>query len=232
MQIKTYQELAKVYDLLYSRKDYLSEVDFLSTILQKYKVRSLLDAGCGTGTHMALLEDRGFACTGADLNGQMLAIARNKVKGKLIQADIADFSFGQKYDAVICMFAVFNHLLDASDAEKVARNFRQHLFPTGIAVIDLHNPQKGGKKVDCIAGIERTMEWQYNSDTGIESTIIHYKTDGTTIEESLFLRIYSADEVIHYLRNAGFINFQVLEGYKMDPAKPTSKNLEIIATLQ
>ena len=77
---KSYKNLAKYYDLLYQQKDYKSETDFILKIIHKYKIRknSLLDVGCGTGTHLSLLSNEFKVLYGIDLNKEILNIARKK----------------------------------------------------------------------------------------------------------------------------------------------------------
>jgi ubiquinone/menaquinone biosynthesis C-methylase UbiE len=91
-----YKSLAVDYDLFYQNKDYSKEVAFLSNYFRKNQIKTVLDVGCGTGTHMALLEKEGFHCTGVDLNKEMLEAARDKVKGDLHEADSFISSYKQR----------------------------------------------------------------------------------------------------------------------------------------
>ncbi len=229
MQKHGYKDLAKLYDLVNQKKDYVGEVEFLKALFKKYDINTVLDMGCGTGTHMKLLEEAGFKCEGIDLNQEMLEVAKSKVKGYLTQADMAEFSLGKKYDAVICMFATFNHLLQLDYARKAIKCFKRHLNKQGILLIDLHNPQSSGSKQDIIEDIVREMKWDYNPKTRIEKSAVVFKIGKREIEDKLTMRIYSISEMLEMIRAAGFSESEAYEGYGFKPAQLTSKNLEIFA---
>ena len=45
---------SKVYDILYSKKNYKLEVNYIIKLLNKFKLKkSILDLGCGTGKHLS-----------------------------------------------------------------------------------------------------------------------------------------------------------------------------------
>jgi len=75
----------------------------------EYKV---LDVACGTGDMCLLLARRGFAVTGVDLSGEMLAIARRKTAGWQPAYQVADAEQlpfpDASFDAVTCAFGVRN----------------------------------------------------------------------------------------------------------------------------
>lgn len=229
MQKHGYKDLAKIYDIINHKKDYIGEVDFLKTLFRKYDVKTVLDVGCGTGTHMKLLEESGFECAGMDLNQEMLDVAKNKVKGCLTKADMMDFNMGQKYDAIICMFAGFNHLLKLEYAKKAIGCFEHNLNNRGILLIDLHNPQDSGKKEDEIKGITRKMEWNYNPKTRIEKSTVIFNINGKEVKDSHIMRVYSIDEMLEMIKMAGFSESKIYKGYVFENAQSTSKNLEIFA---
>lgn len=231
MQKHGYKDLARIYDLVNQKKDYVGEVEFLKALFTKYNVKTVLDVGCGTGTHMSLLEESEFECVGIDLNQEMLKVAEGKVKGHLTQADMTDFSLGKKYDAIICMFAAFNHLLQPEYARKAICCFRDHLNEGGILLIDLHNPQSSGKKEDNIDGITRKMEWEYDPETRIEKSTVVFDIDGKRIKDSHTMRIYFIDEMLEMVREAGLSESKVYKDYGFETAQPTSKNLEVFARL-
>ncbi len=48
----------------------------------------------------------------------MLNIARNRVHGYLYAGNLLDYNINKKYDAIISMFAVFNHLNNYNELGK------------------------------------------------------------------------------------------------------------------
>ena len=231
MEEHGYKDLAEIYDLVNQRKNYVGEADFLKSLFRRYDVKTVLDVGCGTGNHMQLLEEAGFQCDGIDLNQEMLNVARTKVKGHLSQADMTDFSLGKRYDAIICMFAAFNHLIEPSYARKALDCFRSHLNSGGILLIDLHNPQSSGSKQDNIGDIAREMNWDYDPKTRIEKSTVVFKIDTKEIRDKHIMRIYFIDEMLEMVKAVGFSESKVYEGYGFKSAQLTSKNLEVFARL-
>ncbi|MBU0894792.1 MAG: class I SAM-dependent methyltransferase [Nanoarchaeota archaeon] len=228
MEKEGYKKLAKYYDEIYQNKDYSNEIKFLIEILNKHNSKKILDVGCGTGTHISLLEKADFECTGIDLNIEMLKIANKKVKAKLLQANMSDFNIDEKFDAIICMFASFNHLLSIRESIKALRCFYKHLKKNGILILDLHNSKTKGSKEDNFKNIYRKMSWDYNSGTKIETTKVVFRVPEGLIEDKHLMRIFSINEMNELLSGVGFKNIQILGGYKQKVANGDSKNLEVI----
>ncbi len=223
-----YKKLANYYDKIYAKKDYGSEALFVKKLLERSGAKTVLDVGCGTGNHLARLEKYGFECTGIDLNRDMLDVARTKLKAGLMQADMKNFRLKKKYDAIICMYATFNHNLSPEDAGKTLACFKRHLNSEGVVFIDLHNPSGSGRKVDKADGIEREIEWNFDRETRIEKSKVRFRIGNETIEDSHTFRIYSIEEMKELLGQTGFAKFSVYEGYGFNKTKPDSKNLEIV----
>ena len=134
---------ASFYDSLYQEKKYATECDFIEQQIRTYsngKVRSILDLGCGTGQHARILAQRGYRVLGVDLSESMLQEARNKTAPELgieyRQGNIASVRLSQKYDAVICMFAVISYLTENESLQGFFDTVTEHLNPGGILVTD------------------------------------------------------------------------------------------------
>jgi len=104
--MKLYKELSKIYDLLYSYKDYDLETEFLMANLPATTEPRLLDVACGTGMHLkALRQKLPFAIlAGIDINREMLNVALSKnLNARLVQGDMREFNLGQNFDIVYCL---------------------------------------------------------------------------------------------------------------------------------
>ena len=80
---KVFGTYGEYYDIFYDDKDYEQECDFVQKIFKKYSsspVKSILDAGCGTGGHSIPLALRGYEVTGIDASPVMIKKARQKAK--------------------------------------------------------------------------------------------------------------------------------------------------------
>lgn len=110
---------AEIYDSNVFTGNTLAEVDFLVEHLGLAPGAAILDVGCGTGRHSVELARRGFAVTGLDLSGEMLARARARAEEacvvEWVQGDATRFDLGQRFDAAICLCEGAFGLLSAAD---------------------------------------------------------------------------------------------------------------------
>jgi len=86
-----FNDYARFYDLLYQDKDYKVECDFLEKVFSKFSTRrinSILDLGCGTGSHSLPLAKKGFHLTGVDQSKTMI----NQAKEKALKENLKNMS--------------------------------------------------------------------------------------------------------------------------------------------
>ncbi len=222
-----YKEFAKYYDKFYSKKDYQKEVLFLKHFINKND--KIIDVGCGTGMHAFLLND--YNIDGLDLNKEMLEIAKTRMNGSLYQQNILDINIDKKYDVVISMFAVINHLKNIDELEKCLVNLKKILKPSGKIIIDLHNPQDSGKKVDSYNNMKRTMIWNYDKETKIEKSSIIFEVNDKTYNDTHIFRIFSIEEIKNICLKLGLKVEKVYENYDiLKEGNIFSKNLQFIIT--
>ena len=222
-----YKEFAKYYDKFYSKKDYQKEVLFLKHFINKND--KIIDVGCGTGMHAFLLND--YNIDGLDLNKEMLEIAKTRMNGSLYQQNILDINIDKKYDVVISMFAVINHLKNIDELEKCLVNLKKILKPSGKIIIDLHNPQDSGKKVDSYNNMKRTMIWNYDKETKIEKSSIIFEVNDKTYNDTHTFRIFSIDEIKNICLKIGLKVEKVYENYDvLKEGNIFSKNLQFVIT--
>jgi len=213
------------YDILYQDKDYEKECDFLEEIFVKYggNIKSILDAGCGTGEHAIPLAKRGYEVVGFDASEDMVKRAKEKAKNSNTNInfqimDLRDFQFNRKFDAQICMFAVMDYITKTEDILKTLRNVRKHLKEKSLFVFDFWNglavlrilPSVRVKTVE-YKGIKiiRTVEPELDAFNHISKS--HYKLISIKnnkvideIEETHVIRFYFPQEIKHYLEDTGF----------------------------
>ena len=79
-----YEKFGDYYDLIYQGTvNYEKECDALEKIFAKLcqrKPKSILDVGCGTGSHAVILSKRGYNVTGIDISKTMIKKAKEKAK--------------------------------------------------------------------------------------------------------------------------------------------------------
>jgi SAM-dependent methyltransferase len=137
---KSFNYLAKYYDMIYKDKDYEREVKFIEEIFKIAKQpKNILELGCGTGNYTRILSKRGYEMTGIDISESMLKIAKEKCDCNFLNGDIRDFSINKKFDACIAMFAVMGYITENSDVARVLKNVHRHLRTDGLFVFDVWN---------------------------------------------------------------------------------------------
>lgn len=223
-----YKEFAKYYDKFYSKKNYKKEVEFLKNFIDKND--RIIDIGCGTGIHASLLNN--YDIDGLDLNEEMLEIAKTRINGSLYHQNMLNIKIDKKYNIIISMFAVINHLRNVDELELCLKNLKQILDPNGKIILDLHNPQSSGEKVDCYDNIKRTMIWNYDKNSKIEKSKIIFEMDNKVYNDEHIFRIFSIDEIKNICTKIGLKVKKVYENYDiLKEGKNSSKNLQFIIEL-
>lgn len=111
---------APIYDDNVFTRNTSAEVDFLVEHLGLPPGAAILDVGCGTGRHSVELARRGFAVTGLDLSGEMLARAAAAAEAagvvvEWVHDDATRFDLPARFDAAICLCEGAFGLLNAAD---------------------------------------------------------------------------------------------------------------------
>src|SRR3990172_11912035 len=138
-----FDRIAEYYDVLHEDVDYAAECTLLEKVISGFLHRqpaSLLDLGCGSGSHALGLAKRGFLVTGIDASAGMLRVARAKARGRrnpaFVRADMRRFDLGRTFDAIVCMDGAYTHLLTERDLLAHLRTVRRHLSPGGVYVFE------------------------------------------------------------------------------------------------
>jgi len=134
---KLYTQLAWIYDLIYpSIFNYQEQYNIIKESLQHYGIHSILEAMCGTGHLMRILESEAYSVTGLDLSQDMLDLARRRVKGDLLLQDVRDIQTEDRFDAVVCLGRGFTYMTTDMDVMKALRCLHRILEPDGILLLD------------------------------------------------------------------------------------------------
>jgi ubiquinone/menaquinone biosynthesis C-methylase UbiE len=92
---------------------------------------NILDVGCGPGRDMTWFESHNINVTGVDFTQAMLEIARTKVRGSLVQADMRNLPFeAGSSDGIWCNASLLH--LPKTDSPTALLEFKRVLKPAGI----------------------------------------------------------------------------------------------------
>ena len=130
---------ADLFDAIYHFKRYDAEAERIHELLEKHGVAdgsSLLDAACGTGSHLLHLR-RWYDVAGIDLSDAMLDLARRKLPGvSFVRGDISQFEVERPVDVVLCLFSSIGYLLNRDRLQSAAHSFAAALRPRGVLMIE------------------------------------------------------------------------------------------------
>ena len=102
-------------------------------VLENFKGKDVLDAGCGNGQHACLVAPLANHVTATDLN--TTEIAKEQAKGldniNFVEADIATMDLGKTFDIVYCI-GVIHH---TDNPSRTFENLYRHVKPGGTLVI-------------------------------------------------------------------------------------------------
>ncbi len=138
---------SKYYDLIYSDKNYTTEVNYVESLFQnKTRCKNILEFGCGTGMHAKLLAEKNYIVHGIDSSPEMIKIASEKTNGlnekhlnkvSFECSDIRDFKSDNKYDNIISLFHVICYLNSDKDVEDTFTNAYVQLKKGGSFIFDI-----------------------------------------------------------------------------------------------
>lgn len=228
------------YDTLYQDKDYQAECDLIEAALRRFSAapaRTLLDLGCGTGSHALPLTERGYRVTGVDRSPEMLAIAARKAAGlpaerapRLLTGDLKTLRLDETFDAALMMFAVLGYQLENADVLAALQAARHHLTPGGLFIFDVWygpavlriRPSDRVKRIPAGAGtllraasgsldtLRQTAEVRYH--------LWRFEGEHVTAEseESHHMRYFFPQELAFFLQQAGLEMLHLSEFGRLD----------------
>ncbi|NLW56481.1 MAG: class I SAM-dependent methyltransferase [Firmicutes bacterium] len=147
-----YHDFALVYDEMMQGIDYPSWVDYVLKLYEKYAPpemagTAILDLACGTGSFLALLQEKGWQVTGVDRSPSMLALADEKLRAgkgpyRLLEQDLRRVEVGEKFPLITCLCDSLNYLLSPHHLREALERVYEHLLPGGVFIADLNSPFK------------------------------------------------------------------------------------------
>ena len=223
-----YSKMAHLYDKFYSNKNYDKEVMFIEKFVDNPSLK-ILDAGCGSGTHVKILNDKGYDVRGFDKSKDMIEIANRKLDKHFIVDDLLELQHKEKYDVIISFFAVFNHLKNYKQFETALNNLRNILKANGKIILDMHNPQKNGCKKETVDNATRIMKWRKCNLFKKEFTKIKYIVDGRVYKTKHTFKIFNLGKLQKIANRLGFYKVEFYENYNIEnPARENSKNIQMV----
>ena len=220
-----YHNLAASYDRLTNDVDYEATVAFYEEILKREGLapRTVVDMACGTGSVSEILARKGYEVTGVDLSEEMLTEAMMKTMDMenhpmFSCQNLRDLRLPKAVDMAVCALDSLDYITDPADCEAAIRRAYRVLNPGGIFIFDVNTPEKlramdGQMFIDEDDDVFCVWRGEFDEETNICS----YGMDLFQREGRMWVRsfeehqeyAYSQDQLMGYLKKAGFTNIEV-----------------------
>jgi len=238
---------AAYYDLLYRDKDYTEEAVYVKSLLERHgkqKVRKILDLGCGTARHDIVLAALGYEVVGVDRSPEMLAMAKKRFTGRLVEGDVRNLDLGEQFAAVLSLFHVMSYQTTDEDVLATMRTAKRHLREGGVFLFDFwygpavlaQRPERrvkemGDEKIKVVRYCDpffyedrHVIDVRY--DIHITSHDLQRMTYESCIQETHSMRYFFREEMERFLSQSSFRPTCFLAW--MGDAEPTDKDWSAI----
>ncbi|MGW6710115.1 class I SAM-dependent methyltransferase [Streptomyces sp. NPDC054956] len=230
------------------RKDFrnlAAETEFLASLLPE--AGTVLDLGCGTGSNLRALRERGHRGTGVDQSAAFLEYARAAGDEGIsyVEARAETYRTEERYDLVYSLFMTLNYL-DRAELPAVLRSVRGLLNPGGAVVlefghmlnfVDSFQPHTvahhRGPDGVLITRLARQAINAHAANWRNEETLLVRTADGTVAMYDNFFdqAVLTGPEVRELLAAAGLTITAEYGGFRKEPAPFHGRGpLVIVAT--
>ena len=227
-----YHNLAVSYDRLTSDVDYEATVDFYYEILKQEGLspRTAVDLACGTGSVTAILAQRGLQVIGVDMSEEMLTVASQKAGEAgltpwFICQSLQQLRLPRAVDLAVCALDSLDYITNPDDCKEAIRRVYKYLNPGGIFIFDVNTPEKlramdGQVFLDEDDDVYCIWRGEFDEETNICSYGMDlFQRKGNLWERSFEEHCeyaYSADQLVGYLKAAGFTHIRIYGDRRMD----------------
>ena len=224
--------LSRFYDRYFVGSE--GDVDFYLAEARD-RTGPVLELGTGSGRIAVPLAREGNEVVGLDLDGEMLALARDKLgaedgatreRVEFVEGDMAELDLGRRFAQVYIPYRTFQHLLTPIDQVRALESIGEHLEEDGLLIFDTFDPLaqfaasgfssplcKDTDFIDPETG-HQIVVW-FSRDTDLEAQIFEQELVFEELDEfglslgrtfgRLILRWTPRWEMEHLLRGCGFV---------------------------
>ena len=243
-----YTDFAAVYDRLMDDVPYAEWARYYAGLLELFSVPKnarCVECACGTGGLTIPLARLGYQMTGMDLSAEMLNRAQQKARAQgfsipFIRMDMRRLTVQRRVDAVLATCDGVNYLTTAEDVRLFFRRAYEALRPGGVLVFDVSTPYKLGQTLSdrMITASEDDLVYVWQGDFHKSKRLFDIHLDVfikneaglyTRVQESQTQRAHSAEELMGWLAEAGFIGVRLFGDRTMTPPDPEALRWHLAA---
>ncbi|MEW6506908.1 MAG: class I SAM-dependent methyltransferase [Bacteroidota bacterium] len=212
------------YNLVYLHRDDNDAKKLINLIISTIDLNKnhlLLDAACGNGRHLNYLLSLGYHTVGFDLSFPFLIQAKNNslkygFNPLLIQADIRNIFFKNKFDAVLNLFTSFGYFTSDEENFSFAKNALSFLKKDGFFILDYLNKDYLIKNL--IPSSQREVNgYKVKESREINNERVIKKIEITKGEQSKCfyesVKLYSMDFILEHFFRFGYSLISLFGNY-------------------
>ena len=241
--MNAYHALAHSYDRLTNDVDYTAVVGFYQQILDHEKIqpRTAVDLACGTGSVAILLAKKGIAVTAVDMSDDMLCQAQQKAEDLpiiFVCQKLQNLHLPRGVDLAVCALDSMDYITDPVDCQKAIIRIYRSLNPGGCFIFDVNTPEKlramdnqvfldEDDNVYCVwrgEFDEKTNICTYGMDLFQRHGASWYRSFEEHQEYA-----YSQNQLVKYLKQAGFTNIEVYADRRLEAPKEGEQRIYLKA---
>lgn len=228
-----YDSLAGLYDEMTAfEQRFEKETPAFRHLVERFSIRSALDAGCGSGFHSVLLVQLGVAVTALDLSPEMvrLAKANGQKYGFSLNVQVGSFANAHSFleercDAAFVMGNSLPHLLTRRELLHAMEGIVRSLRSGGLLFIQCLNYERILTTRSHLQGTRSSgnhvfeRSYEYESDHLLFSIVTRSK-NAEEHRQTIRLRPILREELQSVLEHLGLTNIEFFGTISLSPFDP------------
>jgi ubiquinone/menaquinone biosynthesis C-methylase UbiE len=224
--------IAADYDLMTNFENrFAKETPFYRLLVERHRIRTALDAGCGTGFHSLLLASLGVEVTAVDVSTAMLARLKEHAEARKLPVRAIRCSFSElpgtvteNFDAVFCLGNTLPTLGTVLEVNEALRAFGGLLKPGGMLFIQLVNFRRIINRHDIIQSVREAggkifVRFYEPGEERLTFNLLTIERTGgelrSALRSSKHLRL-EREELVASLSAAGFGSIEIFGTIRLD----------------
>ena len=187
-------------------------VDLIARILNLPANSSVLDMACGAGRHAVTFAKMGYKVTAVDLSHLLISEAKKNadqegVELDFVLSDISEFETNKKFDLTVNLFTSIGYFDNDEENYAVIKKAYDLLKSGGYFVLDYFNKEFLLKNLISMTvfsenGLKIIQNRSIEGTRIVKKITIANNDSSEEFNESV--RLYSFEEIINYIKKAGF----------------------------